>query len=150
MQPQQSASKARIGLFIVIGLIVVALLLLLGMRLLKGGTPPTVENEKSSVSTDITKGVKFTGTISSVSCYDSPVLVTESGCTIALIGSKSNYVTIEHGMAKQDHDWGTITGLSDLEKSDHRGEKVEIYAHKLADHYYTLEGSSKFYAKSLE
>ncbi len=147
MQPQQPPSKAKIGLLIIIGLIVAALLLLVAMRVLKGGTPPTVDNEKSAVSSDISKGVKFTGTISSVSCYNSAALISEYGCNLQLIGSKSSYVTIEHTSDKQAHEWGTLTGLDDVDKKDHRGEKVEIYAHKLADHYYTLEGSSKFYAK---
>jgi hypothetical protein len=84
---------------------------------------------------------KFTGTVTK-NCSDASIPAGDVGCYIT-VGSIS--VQISPGNLRTSQPWGSIA-----KDSYAHGEKVAVYAHKIDNNHYTLEGSSKYYIRPLD
>jgi hypothetical protein len=133
-------------------LLVISLLILAGWYLWAGSHPAapvavsgTPSKTPSPTASDYSVGDKFSGAVTADECATSPQPIGDVGCYITVDGKK---VTVLHGNARPTHPWGSF----DIHNQSPNavGKTVDVYAHRLADGTYTLEGSSSFYVKVSE
>jgi hypothetical protein len=101
---------------------------------LKAGQAPTI-------SSDYSKGVYLSGTVTTDSCTSPTIPIGDVGCYLVIDSTKN--VQVLSGNMAQTHPWGQYMNPSAINV----GKSVNVYAHQLAQTQYTLEGSSSFYVK---
>lgn len=99
------------------------------------------QNQTTAISPDYSTGVYFSGVVTKDGCNNSTAPVGDVGCSIVVDSNKE--LQVLHGNMAPSHPWGQYSSLSTISV----GKTVSVYAHKLAQNQYTLEGSSSFYVK---
>jgi hypothetical protein len=107
-----------------------------------GNPKPPVSS--STPSRNSASAVTFAGTLTADGCVTSSLPVGDVGCSITVDGKYLVYV--EHGNVRSDTPWGTMINFP-VYPTNPVGQIVQVYAHKLDQNDYTLEGSSSFYVK---
>ncbi|MFI5270923.1 MAG: hypothetical protein ACHQT9_02670 [Candidatus Saccharimonadales bacterium] len=100
------------------------------------------EAQTTVISPDYTKGVYFSGIVTTDGCNNSTAPIGDVGCSIVVDSNKD--VQVLHGNMAPSHPWGQYSSLSAISV----GKSVSVYAHQLAQNQYTLEGSANFYVKA--